>query len=450
MQVSVESTAGLERRLTVELPEEGLAEQVGSRLDHLMRTARLPGFRPGKAPMKLVVQRFGAAVREEVVGELVRSSFADALASEALRPAGDPVIDSVESAPGAGLRYTAVFEVFPDIRLTGLESIEVYRPAAEVRESDVDRMIDTLRRRSREWREVARGAQEGDRVTFALDGEVDGRPLDKGFTFEDRVLELGSGQALPELERGLLGMEASTERDIEVRYPDDYPVSHLAGKTAALHVQTRKVEEGVRPEVDADFIRRFGVASGEMDDFRRDVRANLERELQAATAAITTNRLLEALVERHPVEVPDALVAEELRRQEAERAAAPAGMQDTEETGSWPEADAGPETGSDPAEAAVRRRLRFGLMLAHLVSDHGGAPDPSAVRAEIERMAATYEDPARMISWFYADPSRLRPIQSRLTERQAVEAALARVRVVDEPAEFDELMNPGQTSEAPS
>ena len=156
MQVSVESTAGLERRLTVELPEDGVEEKVGSRLDHLMRTARIPGFRPGRAPMKLVAKRFGAAVRDEVVGELVRSSFTEALESERLRPAGDPRIDSVESIPGAGVRYTAVFEVFPDIALTDLESVEVRRPASEVKDSDVDRMVQTLRRRGREWREVAR------------------------------------------------------------------------------------------------------------------------------------------------------------------------------------------------------------------------------------------------------------------------------------------------------
>ena len=453
MQVSVESTAGLERRLTVELPEEGVAREVGSRLDRLVQSVQIPGFRPGKAPMKIVVQRFGAAVREEVVGELVRSSFADALASESLRPAGDPALDLVESAPGAGVRYTAVFEVYPDIRLDDLESIEVRRPVAEVQEADVDRTIDTLRRQRREWREAARGAQEGDRITFSLQGEVDGRPLDGGFTSEDRVLELGAGHALPALEQGLIGLEPGGEHDLEVRYPDDYAVSRLAGKTAALHVAARKVEEGMVPEVDAGFIRSLGVESGEVDDLRREVRTDLERELASGTAAITTNRLLEALLERHPVEVPDVLVAEELQRSRAEQTAA--GRQ-----GSAGEPGSSPEPGADPgsevaevaevAEAATRRRLQLGLILAQLVSDRDTPPDPSAVRAEVERMVARYEDPARMVSWFYADTSRLRPVVARLAEREAVEAALARVRVVDEPTGFDELMNPRQTSGAPS
>ena len=429
MQVSVESTTGLERRLTVELPEEGVEREVGTRLDNLMRTARIPGFRPGKAPMKIVARRFGGAVRDEVVGELLRTSFADALTREELRPAGEPRIDSVEAAPGEGLRYTAVFEVFPDVRLTDLGSIEVRQPVAEVRESDVDRMVETLRKRRKEWREAARGAQPGDRVTFGVEGEVGGQPLEGG-AGEDRVVELGAGQALPELERGLAGMEPGAARDVEVGYPEDYPSPRLAGKSGVLRVEVRKVEEGVLPEVDADFVRGLGVESGDLDEFRRDVRSNLERELEGAASAVTSDRLLDALLEKHPIEVPESLVAEELGR---------AGLE-------GPVEEAVGAAGREAAEAGVRRRLQRGLVLAQMVRDQEIRPDPGAVRAEVERMAATYEDPARVVSWFYSDPGRLRPVESRLAERRAIEATLARVQVVDEPAEFDELMNPGQTS----
>lgn len=429
MQVSVESTTGLERRLTVELPEEGVEREVGTRLDDLMRTARIPGFRPGKAPRKVVARRFGTAVREEVVGELVRTSFADAIVSEELRPAGEPRIDSVESAPGAGLRYTAVFEVFPDIRFTGLDSIEVRRPVAEVQESDVDRMVETLRRQRREWREVTRGAQPGDRITFHVEGEVDGEPLDMGATGE-RVVELGAGQALPDLDRGLVGMEPRSTRDLEIGYPEDHPSPRLAGKSAAMRVESRKVEEGALPELDADFVRGLGVESGDLEEFRRGVRSNLERELEAAAAAVTKERLLDALLESHPVEVPAALVAEEL---------GPAGR----------EAPADAPGGAE-REAAVRRRLQQGLVIGQIVRDHDLRPDPGAVRTEIERMAATYEDPAQLVRWFYSEPSRLRSVESRLVERQATETMLARVRIVDEPSGFDELMNPGQTSDTSS
>ena len=432
MQVSVESTTGLERRLTVELPEEGVEREVGTRLDNLLRTARIPGFRPGKAPMKIVARRFGAAVRDEVVGELVRTSFADALASEELHPAGEPRIDSVESAPGAGLKYTAVFEVFPDIRFTDLESVEVRRPVAEVREPDVDRMVETLRKRRREWREVTRGAQPGDRITFNVEGEVDGQPLE-GSAGEDRVIEIGAEQAAPDLDRGLVGMEPASTRDIEVGYPEDHPSPRLAGKSAVMHVEASKVEEGVLPEVDADFVRGLGVESGDLEEFRRDVRSNLERELEAAASAVTRNRLLDAVLERHPVEVPESMVAEELAR---------AGLRGP--------AEAPLDPAHEAAEAGVRRRLQQGLVLARIVSDHQLTADPGAVRAEIERMAATYEDPAQVLSWFYSEPSRLRPVESRLVERQAIETMLARVKVVDEPSEFDELMNPGQTSGASS
>ena len=436
MQVSIESTVGLERRLTVELPEEGVEQEVGTRLDRLVRTARIPGFRPGKVPMKLIAQRFGAAVRDEVVGELVRKSFTDTLANEALRPAGDPRIDSIESAPGTGVKYTAVFEVFPDIRLTELESVEVRRPRARVKEADIDRMIETLRRRRGEWREVTRAAEPGDRVTFDLEGEMDGQPLE-GSVLTGQTVEIGAGQVLADLDRGLVGIEPNDRRDVEVRYPADHLPAHLAGNTAVMHIDARKVEEPVLPGVDAEFIRSLGVESGEIDEFRRDVRSNLERELEAAVAATTRNRLLEALLERYPVEVPDVLVSEELAREHA-RYADPAAGPEGRPAGFEPEV----------SETGIRRRLQQGLLLAQMVSDENIGPDPSAVRAEVERMAATYDTPAQVISWFYSDPARLRPIESRLAEQQAIEAVLARVRVVDEPSEFDELMNPGQTSEA--
>ena len=432
MQVSVESTSGLGRRLTVELPEEGVEQEVGTRLDNLKRTVRIPGFRPGKAPMKVVARRFGAAVRDEVVGDLLRTSFANALASEDLRPAGEPRIDSVESTPGTGLKYTAVFEVFPEIRITDLDSIEVRRPTAEVQESDVDRMVETLRERRRDWQEVARAARAGDRITFDVEGEVDGRPLE-GSTGENRVVEIGAGQVLPDLDRGLAGMEPGSTREIEVRYPEDHPSPQLAGKTAEMRVEARKVEEGELPEVDADFIRGLGVDTGELDDFRRDVRSSLERELEAATGAVTRNRLLDALLERHPVDVPESLVAEELGR-----------------AGLGTPAEVPGDAAHEAAAAGVRRRLQLGLLIAQIVSDHDLTPDPGAVRAEIERMAATYEDPAQVVSWFYSDPGRLRPVETRLVEHQAIEATLARVKVVDEPSEFDDLMKPGQTSEASS
>lgn len=429
MQVSVESTTGLERRLTVELPEAGVEREVGTRLDNLMRTARIPGFRPGKAPMKVVARRFGGAVRDEVVGELLRTSFADAVEREELRPVGEPRIDSVEAAPGEGLRYTAVFEVLPDVRFTDLESIEVRRPVAEVRESDVDGMVENLRRRRREWREAARGAQAGDRITFRVEGEVDGEPLEMG-AGEERVVELGAGQAVPDLDRGLVGMEPGSTREVEVGYPEEHPSPRLAGKSAVMRVEARKVEEGVLPEVDADFVRGLGVESGDLDEFRRDVRANLERELEAAASSVVRNRLLDALLDRHPVEVPAVLLAEELGR---------AGL------GGDAAAAVG-DAAREAVEEGARRGLQRSLVLAQIVRDQELPPDLGAVRVEIERMAATYEDPDALIRWFYSDPSRLRQVESRLAEQRSVEAMLARVKVVDEPAEFDELMNPGQTS----
>ena len=440
MQVAVEPTTGLERRMTVELPEEGVVEEVGTRLKHLMQTARVPGFRPGKAPLKVIAQRFGTAVREEVVGDLVRGSFGEALTNERLRPAGEPRFDSLASEPGQGVRYTAVFEVFPEITLSELESIEVRRPAASVEEANVDRMIETLRRQRRTWHEVERAAREGDRVTIDFQGTVDGEPFDGG-SAEGRVVELGAGHLIADFEAGLVGIEASGRRDIEVRFPSEYPAAHLAGKTAVFDATASKVEEAALPEVDADLVRSFGIESGEIEEFRANVRSNLERELASAISAATRNNLLDALLAHHPVEVPNVLVAEELSRQRS-RDARTLAMQGIDP------ADLGEAVGG--GEALARRRVQLGLLLSEIVSEGELQPSPDEVRAAVERMAETYESPEQVVSWFYADPARLQPLESQLMEERAVESVLERVHLVDEPTEFDALLNPGQTTQARS
>lgn len=455
MRVEVETTSGLERRLKVELPEEQVAGEVGTRLKRLVNTVRLPGFRPGMVPLKLIEKRYGEAVRGEVVGELIDSSFAEAVQSENLQMIErTPRIDSLESEVGQGVRYSAVFEVYPEIELTGLDAIEVRRPQASVEEGDIDRMIETLRERGTVWQAVERAAKEGDRISFDL--EVDGEEVTSpGGAQHHHQIELGAGRALSELDAGLTGAEPGSEHTIEVSYPDDFPAAHLAGQTKKLQIAVREVEESSLPEVDADFVRSLGIESGEVEELRRDVRANLERELEAAIEARVKERLLDAMAERFPVEVPAGLLA---TGQEAAHDHAHDHDHDHEydhdhdHDHEHEHAAAGGEGegGADDPEREFRRaRVLRDLLVRQLVIDFELQPDEAEVRAAIERMAATYQDPAQVVRWFHSDPQRMQMLQAQNLERQAIDAALARVRVVDEPATFDELVRSGQTINPP-
>ena len=257
MQVTVESTSTLERRMRVQIPEERVMGEVDKRLGDLARSASLPGFRPGKAPVKVVRRRFGRQVREEVVGELIRSSVDDALASERLKPASRPTIDPLHASPGEGVDFTVTFDVYPDVSLRPLGSIEIRRPRAAVEESDIDRMVETLRRQRRRWEAVEREARSGDRVVIDYRGSVDGNELERG-RGEEVPVELGSGRMIPGFEDGLIGVRAGEEKTLSLTFPDEYADGEVAGKAVEFAVQVHRIEASVLPELDEDFAGGFG------------------------------------------------------------------------------------------------------------------------------------------------------------------------------------------------
>ena len=286
MQVTVDSPSALGRRLRVRIPEERVVEEVDKRLGDLARSISLPGFRPGRAPVKIVRRRFGGLIRNEVVGEIVRSSLGDALAQEQLRPAGPPTIDPLESASGQGVDYTATFDVYPQVTLHSFDQIEIRRPRADVEESDVDRMIDTLRHQRRRWEQTDREAETGDRVTVDYQGSVDGELLEHGRGEAVRI-DIGSGNMIPGFEEGLVGIRAGEERSLTLTFPAEYAKRELAGKVAEFEVKAHQVEEAVLPDLDDAFATGFGVREGGMDAFRDEVRGNMQRELLFAIKLVT-------------------------------------------------------------------------------------------------------------------------------------------------------------------
>ena len=434
MEVTVEAGAGLERRMRVVVPEDRLRGEVDKRLQELARQARIPGFRPGKVPMKVITQRFGRQVRSEVMGDMIQSSFYDALAQEKLRPAGTPTIEPSDGddGDGDGLRYTAVFDVYPEVELPAFESLSIARPVCEIGEENVERMIENLRSQRRTWAQVERAASEHDRVVVDFEGFRDGEALD-GTKAEKFPVELGAERMVPGFEAGLLGAAAGEERTIEVTFPQDYHSSDLAGQAVTFNVKVHQVEESALPELDADFAESFGVKEGGVDALRGEVRSNMERQLVDTLRGMTKQRTMDALMANRELELPRALIEEESKRALERR------RLEMSHSGMDPES-----VELDPADFAeeARTRVTLGLVLAELIKEHDIRADPAKVRARIESIAATYEQPDEVIGWYYGNRDRLGDIETSVLEDEVVDWILERAQVTEDRVDFDSLMNP--------
>lgn len=438
MEVAVEATGGLERRMTVQVPEEAVSAQVDERLRDMVRSARVPGFRPGKVPLKVITRRYGKKVREEVVGELVQSSFYDAITREELRPAGGPIIDPLQAEPGQGLSYTAVFEVYPKLDISTVDGMQIERPVAEVEDADVEKMIETLRRQRREFDEVERPAADGDRVTVSFEGSIDGVPFEGGKA-EEMPVELGSSGMIDGFEEGITGLSAGESGTVEVTFPAEYRAEQLAGKQASFAITVHKVEAMRLPEIDEDFVKTFGVGDGTVESFRAEVRQNMQRELRERLRSRTKEAVMDQLLETNAVELPSALVREEQQRLLQNRS------EELRQQGYDPESLG---LGADAFEAHARRRVALGLLLAEIIRSNGLQADQARVREVVESIASTFEQPEQVIAYYYGDRNRLAEVESSVLEDQVVELLLERASVSDRVTTFDALMNPGQTEPA--
>ena len=429
MQVSVESIGDLERRMTFQVPAEQLESSVGGRLREMARTARIKGFRPGKVPPKVIEQRFGEQVRAEVLDQLLRQEFDSAVRANELRLAGAP---RIEPDGDDQLAYVATFEVVPDFGDIDVSKLSVVRHTAQVADEDIDRMIDNLRQQRRSWSAVTRPAQQGD----ALDIETWSQSGDERLPaegVEKGTVVLGSGAMLPALEEALAGMSEGEEKTVEVEFPADWRVPQLAGKKAQAHLKVERVSEEVLPEVDAAFIKSFGVKKGEMEQFRTEIRTNLERELKGALMNRLRREVGEQLVATWShVELPPRLVEDE-----AKALAANAVEQARRQGRNVP--DPGPDAHQQHMDSA-RRRVLMGLLVGEVARANQLMLDPKRVNETLRLIASTYEEPDQVIELYRNDPQLMSGLQNRVMEEQVIDWIAERAQHTDEQLSFQEAI----------
>ena len=428
MQVSVESIGKLERRMQVQVPAERVSQEIAARLKNISRTARLNGFRPGKAPLKVIRQQFGSQIHREVIGELLQSSYAEAVSQKQLTPAGSPRIEPQSMDEGQDLKYVATFEVFPEVVLQPMESLEVDRVTAEVTESDIDAMIERLRKQQMKYSAVSRGAANGDKVTIDFDGAIDGVAF-AGGKGENVAIVLGEGRMLPELEQGLIGAIAGEKRNVTVNFPPDYRATELAGKAAIFATEIKTVEEPVLPEVDEEFCKAFGVTEGGLTKLREDVAANMRRELEQALRNRNKTVVMEKLYAANPTEVPNVLIEGQIRDMQVE-AMRRAGTKDA--------AQAPPR---EPFVEPARRRVALGLLLNDVIRKENLVVDRNRVNERLDEMVSAYGDAGAMKRAYTQNAEAMRQVEGLALEDQAVDWILEHAKVREVKSTFKQLMN---------
>ena len=437
MQVSVENTSSLERKLRVELPEDRVSSEVSNRLEKMTKTTKVQGFRPGKVPLKVIKGRYGDQVRNEVVGELIQSSLYEAINQESLRPAGQPRIDELNDEAGKDLAFTAVFEIYPEVTLKPMSDIKVEKMTCDVSDDDVAKMIDMLRKQRKELKPVERAAKEGDSVNIDFEGFVDGEAF-QGGKAEAYDLELGTKSFIEGFEEGLIGKSAGDEVTLDLKFPDDYGNEDLKGKQTEFKVKVNFVNESVLPEVNEAFMEQFGVKDGKKETLDAEIRRNMEREVELTVRRQLKENVFEELREVNEVELPQSLVANEQHRvkHEMEDRLKQQGL----DSGAIGEADA--SLFKDQAE----KRVSLQLIVGEIIKENELKADPAKVRQMIEQAASGYEDPNAVINWYYSDQKNLAEVESLALEDSVVDWVLGHASVSDKECTFDEIMNKGQTA----
>jgi trigger factor len=428
MQVSVESTGKLERRMQVQVPAERVAKEIDARLKNLSRTARLNGFRPGKAPIKVIRQQFGVQVHREVIGELLQSSFAEAVSEKQLSPAGNPRIEPQSIGEGQDLTYVATFEVLPEVVLAPVESLEFERLTSEVTESDIDAMILRLRKQQMKYTPVTRAAATGDKVSIDFRGTIDGVEF-AGGKGENVAIVLGEGRMLPELEQGIIGAAPGEHREISVHFPADYRATDLAGKASVFAVDVKAIEEPTLPELDEQFCETFGVTEGGLPKLREDVAANMRRELEQTLRTRNKTAVMEKLYQVNPIDVPNALLESQIRDMQVE-AMRRAGTKDVSQA-----------PAREPLVAPARRRVALGLLFNYIIRREQLIVDPKRANARLDEMVGAYGDPVALKRAYLQNPDAMRQVDSLALEDQVVDWVLEHAKVRDTVVSFKELMN---------
>jgi trigger factor len=431
MQVSLTATGGLERRLEVAIPAAQVDGEVSQRLNKISRTARLKGFRPGKAPLAVIRQQYGEQVHGEVINDLMRASFSEAVAREKLNPAGGPRIEPIAMNPGADLKYAAVFEVLPEVKLAPLSEINIERPVANVADKDLDAMVDTLRKQRPVFNEVSRAAAATDRVTVDFTGKIEGVEFEGG-SGDGVPIVIGANQVMKEFEDALLGVAASETREFNATFGADHTNKQLAGKAATFNVKVVKVEEQAPAPLDEAFAKGFGIADGSIESLRGEVRANMERELAEAIRQKVRTQVLEGLYTKNPLELPRQLVEEQIQELQVEMLRR-AGVKDAKQL-----------PPREPFEQPARRRVALSLIMSELVRNAKLKVSREAVQEKLNELAASYSNPEEVRRAYLQNADMMRQIESQVLETQAIEWVLSQAKVADKAATFAELTQFGQ------
>ena len=431
MQVSVETTQGLERRLTITVPAESVDNAVKSRLQQLAKTQRINGFRPGKVPVSVIKKRYGQAVRQEVAGDVMQQNFYQAIVQEKINPAGMPSFELTKDQDGEDLEFVAKFEVYPEVEVKGVDDIEIEKTVVEIADEDLDNMLETLQKQHGEWKEVKRKARKDDRMVINFVGTIDGEEFDGGKA-EDFTLELGKDRMIPGFEKPLVGAKKGEEVIVDVTFPEDYHAEALKGKEAQFTVNVKKVEGLTLPKVDEEFAKLFGIEDGDVEALKAEVRKNMERELGQTLKTQLKEEVIAKLLEKNELDLPAALVDQEvnaLREQAKQRFSQQGGGQNL------------PDLPADLFKDNAQRRVSIGLLLGEIIKQNDLKADQEKVDSLIETMASAYEDPQEVVDYYKNNQELMQQMQNVALEEQAIEWVVGQAKVTEVNKPFDEVMN---------
>ncbi|RMO48740.1 Trigger factor [Pseudomonas savastanoi pv. glycinea] len=435
MQVSVENTSALERRMTIGVPAERIETEVNKRLQQTARKAKIPGFRPGKVPMSVIRQRYEDGARQEALGDLIQATFYEAVVEQKLNPAGAPAVEPKSFEKGKDLEYVATFEVFPEFTVAGFDTIAVERLSADVADSDLDNMLEVLRKQNVRFEVADRAAQNEDQLNIDFVGKVDGEVFAGGSATATQLV-LGSGRMIPGFEDGLVGAKAGEERVLNVTFPEDYQNLELAGKAAEFTVTVNTVSEPKLPELNEEFFKQFGIKETGIEGFRTEVRKSMERELRQAIKSKVKNQVMDGLLAANPIEVPKALLENEVNRLR---------VQAVQQFGGNIKPDQLP---AELFEEQAKRRVELGLIVAEVVKQFDLKPDDARVREMIQEMASAYQEPEQVVAWYYKNEQQMNEVRSVVLEEQVVDTVLQKASVTDKSVSYEEAVKPVEAPKA--
>ena len=431
MQVSIESLEGLQRKMTVQVPADQIATALDKKLKQVSKTVKLDGFRPGKVPLSVVKQKFGAQIRSEVMGDMIESSYRDAIIEQKIRPASAPEIQPVDAEGSEDMTYDAIFEVYPEIESVELDAIEVEKPVGQINDADLDEMINKLLEQRKEWVEVDRAAAEGDQVTTDFEGKIDGEAF-AGGSGKGMAVEIGAGRMLKEFEDGLKGMSKGEEKTVDVSFPEDYHGKDVAGKTAQFTLTVSKVCEPQLPELNEELAKSFGVDDGDIEKFKQDVRQNMEKEMAHKLKTNLKNAVMTALLSKNEVIAPRALVDDEIKNLKMQMA------QNMGQDPSKMDLDGFP---NELYQEEATRRVQLGLLVGELIRIENLKLNQDRFNATLQEMAETYEEPQQVVDYYTKNQNARASLEGMVLEDQVVDHILEKAKVTEKSFSFQEVMN---------